>query len=115
MRSQLPNQSQSITNKGYCNHEALNQHSLLGFTFIFSILIFHSCTPRSDKTNKSVFYVCASGDDSKNGLSPENAWRKVQKVSKHDFSPGDSILFNGGDEFGAIEYIQLMILKIINQ
>ena len=39
---------------------------------------------------------CGSGDDGRDGLSPETAWGSVAKVGETTFSPGDSILLRRG-------------------
>jgi len=46
----------------------------------------------------AIYYVDATGgNDSWNGLSPETAWKTIQKVNGMNFSPGDSILFKRGE------------------
>jgi hypothetical protein len=45
------------------------------------------------------FYISNDGDDASNGGSPENAWKTIDRVNRQDFSPGDEILFKGGEEF----------------
>lgn len=45
-----------------------------------------------------VYYVDATeGDDSKDGLSPETAWKSIEKVNATTFQPGDQILFQCGE------------------
>jgi hypothetical protein len=46
---------------------------------------------------KRAFYVSNSGDDSKNGLTPETAWRTIARVNKQVLEPGDAVLFKRGD------------------
>ncbi len=60
---------------------------------LFSFLL-NSC---SDHSN--VFYISSGGDDNNPGTTPEKAWKTLENVNKHDFSPGDKILFRAGDEF----------------
>ncbi len=43
------------------------------------------------------YYVSTSGDDSKDGLSPQTAWQSLEKVNGTTFAPGDVIHFKGGD------------------
>ncbi len=44
------------------------------------------------------YYISASGgNDANNGLTPETAWKSIEKVNSSIFQPGDSILFNRGD------------------
>jgi hypothetical protein len=45
---------------------------------------------------KRAFYVSNSGDDSKNGLTPETAWRTIARVNKQVLEPGDAVLFEKG-------------------
>lgn len=47
----------------------------------------------------AVYYVATFGNDLADGLSPETAWAGVNRVNTQDFSPGDHVLFNGGDTF----------------
>jgi hypothetical protein len=62
--------------------------SLIG---LISILIVTSCS-------KS-YYISPEGNDEKSGRSPESAWRSIERVNDHDFSPGDMIFFEAGEEF----------------
>ncbi|MHC4158236.1 MAG: right-handed parallel beta-helix repeat-containing protein, partial [Planctomycetota bacterium] len=45
------------------------------------------------------YYVSPSGDDGNSGTSPGEAWATIDKVNSTTFSPGDSILFEGGQTF----------------
>ena len=49
----------------------------------------------------SAYYVSAAGNDASNGLTPETAWRTIDKVnaSMGSIEPGESILFRRGDTF----------------
>lgn len=47
----------------------------------------------------SVYYVSSSGDDANDGLTPEKAWKSLNKVSEAEFFPGDAVLFKRGDTF----------------
>jgi hypothetical protein len=60
--------------------------------FILSIF-FSACT------GPETFYVSADGDDANSGISIEEAWKTIQRVSGQDFEPGDRVLFRGGDTF----------------
>ncbi len=54
----------------------------------------------------AVFYVDAlSGDDTNNGTSPASAWQSIEKVNGLAFSPGDQILFQGGQTFSGNLYL----------
>ncbi|MFD2248341.1 right-handed parallel beta-helix repeat-containing protein [Pontibacter ruber] len=45
------------------------------------------------------YYISPGGKDSNSGTSPATAWQTITRLSKHNFSPGDSILFQGGHTF----------------
>ncbi|MBF8190900.1 hypothetical protein ITP53_35390 [Nonomuraea sp. K274] len=48
-------------------------------------------------TTGTTYYVdCDSGKDSAKGLSPQTAWRSLERVNSVVFKPGDSILFRRG-------------------
>lgn len=46
--------------------------------------------------NQSYYIDAENGDDSNSGLTPETAWKTLQKVNHTTFSAGDSILFKSG-------------------
>ena len=43
------------------------------------------------------YYVSTSGDDNADGLSPETAWRSLEKVTEYPFKEGDGVYFKRGD------------------
>ena len=45
------------------------------------------------------YYVNTNGNDQNNGTSPSTPWRTIGKVNASTFSPGDQILFGGGQTF----------------
>ena len=47
----------------------------------------------------ATFYISPNGNDSASGLAPAQAWRTVRKVNQTVYSPGDTILFEGGTTF----------------
>ncbi|MEE9437447.1 MAG: right-handed parallel beta-helix repeat-containing protein [Saprospiraceae bacterium] len=47
----------------------------------------------------TTYYVSSDGDDSNSGLTINDSWSTILKVNGVNFSPGDSILFNRGDEW----------------
>ncbi len=59
----------------------------------------------------STFYVSANGNDSAAGTSEATAWRTIDRVQTHawtpGFRPGDRILFEGGTRFSGDLYLQL--------
>ena len=46
-----------------------------------------------------VFYVSNDGCDDSDGLSPQGAWRSIEKVNALFLQPGDSVLLRRGDVF----------------
>lgn len=48
---------------------------------------------------QSVFYVSPNGNDLADGLTPQTAWRTLDKVSTTPFQPGQTILFERGGEW----------------
>lgn len=43
-----------------------------------------------------IYYVSQNGDDSSDGLSPETAWKTIQKVNNSTITGGDAVLFERG-------------------
>ncbi len=50
-------------------------------------------------TGKKAYYVSSSGSDSNDGLSPEKAWKTLDKVSNASLKQGDVVYFKRGDTF----------------
>ena len=46
----------------------------------------------------SIYYLSADGCDSRDGLSPENAWRTIEKANR-SAAPGDELRLRRGDTF----------------
>jgi len=62
----------------------------------FILLLFVSCA----FTNSTNYYVDSqNGNDQSDGLSPQKAWRTLNKVNHTTFLPGDKILFKCGSIF----------------
>lgn len=47
--------------------------------------------------NGTAHYVSNTGDDSNDGLTPDTAWRSLDKVANAGLSFGDAVFFNRGD------------------
>lgn len=47
----------------------------------------------------ATYYLASDGDDSRAGTSRQQAWKSMAKPNALDFSPGDSLLFQGGAVF----------------
>lgn len=55
--------------------------------------------PNDDKPSQ-IYYVDATiGSDSQNGLSPQTAWKSLDKVNAAVFFPGDEILFKTNEQW----------------
>lgn len=48
-------------------------------------------------THAAVYYVAAEGADDRGGLTPETAWRSLERASTAPLAPGDQMLFHRGD------------------
>ncbi len=58
-----------------------------------------SCSLTGDGPEGTTYYVGPGGDDTSSGLSPQKAWRTIEKANQLDLEPGDRILFAGGATF----------------
>ncbi|HOZ80572.1 MAG TPA: right-handed parallel beta-helix repeat-containing protein [Ferruginibacter sp.] len=95
------------------------------YAFLLSVLIAASCKKDNMFLNKSgtsmestginvaaaltsskIYYVSPSGNDSSNGLSSASAWKTIAKVNATELSPGDLVLFQGGQTFNGRLYIR---------
>ena len=47
----------------------------------------------------TTYFVSSSGCDENDGLSPENPWKTLERVSQADLKNGDGVLFKRGDLF----------------
>src|SRR5688500_20060597 len=47
----------------------------------------------------TTYYVDPTGDDANAGLTPDDPWKSVARVSASTLRPGDAILFSGGGVF----------------
>lgn len=50
-------------------------------------------------TAGNIYYINNNGNDQNNGISPATPWKTIGKVNAFSFSPGDQILFAGGQTF----------------
>ncbi len=58
----------------------------------------NSATPPPAITGLT-YYVSPSGSDTNPGTSPAGAWKTVARVNRAHLSPGDGVLFQGGQAF----------------
>ena len=56
-------------------------------------------TPDTIEIAGTTYYVSADGCDENDGLSPESAWKTLEKVSSAPLLPGDGVRFKRGDLF----------------
>lgn len=56
-------------------------------------------TPDQLVITGTTYYVSSTGDDAKDGKTPETAWKTLNKVSNAYLNPGDGVLFKRGDLF----------------
>jgi len=50
-------------------------------------------------SNKTYYVDSKDGDDKKDGLSQDTAWKTLDRINGHRFLPGDSILLKTGSQF----------------
>jgi Right handed beta helix region len=55
--------------------------------------------PAAPAISGTIYYVSSAGSDSNSGMSPAQAWRSVARVDAAHLSPGDGVLFQGGQTF----------------
>ncbi len=55
-------------------------------------------------SSATTYYISPYGDDNNSGTSPLIPWQTIEKVNSFNFSPGDSILFQGGQVFSGNLY-----------
>ena len=68
-------------------------------TFVPAILVTLVLASPIPPRRAATYYISSSdGSDSNNGLSPQSAWKNLDKIYlMHSFEPGDQILLNRGD------------------
>lgn len=68
--------------------------------FVFCCLSVCILTGSREIFAADIYYIDAiSGRDQNSGLSPQEAWRSIDKVNQHIFKPGDRIRFRAGRIF----------------
>jgi hypothetical protein len=65
----------------------------------FSLIAVTSGNLPDEPGGMGSYYVSPLGNDNNSGISPEEAWKTIDKVNQVDFEPGDRILFEGGETF----------------
>lgn len=70
---------------------------------MMALLIAYGCSTAGGEGH-TVYYISSSGDNQSSGMTEEEAWKTIEKINQTSFSPGDVILFQGGEVFtGTIE------------
>lgn len=72
---------------------------LLLLVMILLLPVLVSCNSSSGSSGIRTYYISPSGDDDNSGLSPEQAWKSLERVNRQDLEPGDAVLFEGGAGF----------------
>ena len=71
-----------------------NSLKILSGILLGVIVIIVSLSSKKSPSDSAVYYVdSVSGNDNNNGISPNTAWKSLDKVNSLVFKPGDSILF----------------------
>lgn len=78
-----------------CNNEFLNKIDLLSEDRKQKI----KNAPDSAVIVGNVYYVSADGNDENDGLSPQTAWKTLDRVSYAQLNEGDGVRFRRGDIF----------------
>lgn len=81
-----------LTRSGYVFNE--REKRMSGYKIILGLLVF-ICTAAAHAG--PVYYVSNGGNDSNNGLSPDTAWRTVNKVNSTVRTTGADVYFRAGD------------------
>lgn len=60
----------------------------------------------SDNTcPNNTYYVSSTGNDNNSGLTPNDAWKTIEKVNSITVKPGDAVKFEGGKTFnGSLKF-----------
>ncbi len=61
----------------------------------------------------ATYYVSPTGSNTRNGLTPQTAWRSISRVNAQPLASGDTILFKGGATFrGSLQIYDVAGLTI---
>ncbi len=79
--------------------KTLNAIACTAIFFLFG-LMFCSCSIFFSENKVTTFFVDAeNGNDQNIGTSAQQAWQTLERASKANLKPGDSLLLNGGQKF----------------
>jgi hypothetical protein len=70
---------------------------------VFSLIVIASCwlsvlCAEPAQVGRA-YHVDSLGRDDNPGTSPQQAWRTIERANRHDFKPGERLLFAGGKTF----------------
>jgi hypothetical protein len=70
------------------------------FSFIAVLFFVWACTGEDKPASiTNTYYVSPDGNDSATGLSPDQAWKSIERVNICKLVPGDQVLFESGASF----------------
>ncbi len=67
--------------------------------FLVMSMVIASGQSFAEPLRAATYHVAADGDDAHDGLSPQKAWRSLDRVNAADLKPGDKVLFKRGDQW----------------
>jgi len=77
------------------NAKSILKHMII-FVLVTGVYEFTSEGAKEEMGN--IYYIdAAKGTDSNDGLSPERAWRTIEKANSAKLAPGDSVLLKRGE------------------
>jgi len=86
------------------NHILLNNHNILLVFILLSVYTLCGCGENkrasAGKQESATYFVDSeNGNDGNTGLTPDKAWRSLEKAGSMKYLPGDSIRFKRGSAF----------------
>lgn len=74
--------------------------AILAATLVLQYIPVISAKAEKSTGNGKIYYIDQDGgNDSNSGTSKEEAWSSLEKVNATTFQPGDTLLFERGDEW----------------
>ena len=71
--------------------------------FLLTIILFAACA-KVEQKGQCYYLNSETGNDNNNGLSPESAWKSLDKANELQLQPGDQLLLCEGSQFkGSLE------------
>ncbi|MGE5611876.1 MAG: hypothetical protein ACM359_21700 [Bacillota bacterium] len=63
---------------------------------LLSVQTVRGATPQAGAPSRTFYVDARGGDDARDGMTPETAWRSLEKVNRAALHPGDKVLFRRG-------------------